>query len=175
MLYKTILRNVSISSTLMGTGDCIAQYLDKSHNSKFNWRRWCHYTLINGFSNGVGLTLWYRFLEWRFPIKKPFSVLKKIALDEVIFAPISISLYIILSNYLKYRPWLHHYSSTFIDIWKTDLLIWPISNSINFKYIPVGYQPIWTSFISLGWNTFISYKTNTLASAPTPPITSGTF
>ena len=99
-------------------------------------------------------------MEWRFPVRKPFSVVKKIMLDEAIFAPISISSYIMLSNYLDNKPKLSNYQNTFLDIWKTDLLVWPLSNSINFKYIPVGYQPIWTSVISLGWNTFISYRTN---------------
>lgn len=166
MLFKTILRNTSISATLMGTGDFIAQYLDKSPESKiishFNFRRWYHYTIMNGISNGVGLTLWYKFLEWRFPIKKSYSIVKKILLDEAIFAPMSISSYIFLSNYLEYRPLFHQYAPIFLDIWKTDLLIWPISNSINFKYIPVGYQPVWTSGVSLGWNIFISYQTNNI-------------
>ena len=167
MLWKVMLRNTTISGSLMGVGDFTAQYLDyqQTHSKKFNiselnFKRWYHYTLMNGFSNGIGLTLWYKFLEWRFPVRKPFSVVKKIMLDEAIFAPISISSYIMLSNYLENKPKWSNYQNTFLDIWKTDLLVWPLSNSINFKYIPVGYQPVWTSVISLGWNIFISYRTN---------------
>ena len=87
---------------------------------------------------------------------------KKMIADQTIYSPISILFYIgVISNQIdsmdEYRKVCNQ---KFFDIWKTDCCVWPAFNYINFSYIPLQYQPIFTSFIDVGWNTYISYKTH---------------
>lgn len=154
MQFKTIL----LASGIMGVGDIISQKIEKR---PVDYKRCAKMAMIGGFTNGVCLTLWYRQIDKVFKHQK-HMVLKKMIADQTIYAPASILFYLgVTSNHIgsmdEYRKIC---DQKFFDIWKADCCVWPVSNYINFSYMHLRYQPIFTSFVDVGWNTYISYKTH---------------
>ena len=153
-----ICKNIMLASGIMGIGDLISQ---KVENKQINLKRTAKMAVIGGFTNGFCLTLWYRQIDRTFKHQN-YMVFKKIIADQTIYAPASILFYLAVTpNQIgsmdEYRKLCNQ---KFFDIWKADCYVWPISNYINFSYMPLRYQPIFTSFVNVGWNTYISYKTH---------------
>ena len=150
---RTYIYNVSIASMLMCISDMTSQIFE---GNGFDVKRNVKMTLLGGFTNGMCLTKWYRFIDVRFK----GQIIPKILADQLIYSPLSISFFLITTN--KDNCSLNGYRSRvnerFIDIWKSDCFVWPVFNLINFKYIPVSKQPIFTSCVDLGWNTYMSYS-----------------
>ncbi|CEM36867.1 unnamed protein product [Vitrella brassicaformis CCMP3155] len=45
-----------------------------------------------------------------------------------------------------------HFAQTYALAW----LIWPLTDSINFRFIPLTYRPLWDSLIDIVWTTILS-------------------
>ena len=43
-----------------------------------------------------------------------------------------------------------------LSIIKHGLIVWPLANFINFKWIPSGYRVLYVNVIGMGWNTYLS-------------------
>ena len=51
-------------------------------------------------------------------------------------------------------------SQEFKHTYITDVLIWSPIQLINFRYLPVLYQPILVNSVSVFWNGYLSYVQN---------------
>lgn len=141
----------------MGIGDIIAQKYD---NNSLDLKRSAKMAVLGGFSNGLCLTYWYRFIDKAF-YRQKHVIIKKIVADQFIYSPLSILFFLgvtskQLGSFDEYRK---RCDNNFSDIWKADCSVWPAANYINFKYVPLYRQPVFSSMIDVGWNSYICYKT----------------
>uniref|UniRef100_A0A915JG59 Mitochondrial inner membrane protein Mpv17 n=1 Tax=Romanomermis culicivorax TaxID=13658 RepID=A0A915JG59_ROMCU len=48
----------------------------------------------------------------------------------------------------------------FLEIFIAGLMIWPLAQCINFRFIPLRHRLIFNQSIALMWNTYLAWKTN---------------
>ncbi|KAJ3143205.1 hypothetical protein HK100_000004 [Physocladia obscura] len=52
---------------------------------------------------------------------------------------------------------LKHLRADFLPTYTTDVLVWTPIQLINFRFIPVHFQPQFVNAFNIGWNAFLSY------------------
>ena len=87
--------------------------------------------------------------------------LKKLAFDQLVFAPCMTAGFFLVMNTLQGNP----LEKAFYDIrtkFKTTMIanwqLWIPANFLNFYFIPIPYQVLWANFVSLGFNVILSSK-----------------
>ena len=48
-------------------------------------------------------------------------------------------------------------SKSYIPGLKANYMVWPLVQSINFKFVPLDLRVLVVNIVSLGWNCFLSY------------------
>lgn len=152
------LSNISFGFSIMSLCDVMVQKIEKKKQIDFN--RTLKIAATGGLLNGIFLTKWYSVLNKYIPKTSKFFLYKRIIADELIYANFSINSYLMINNNFIYNKYKNDFKNKYIDIYKSDLMIWPISNSINFYYIPLKYQVIFSNCTEFIWNTYLSYKLN---------------
>ena len=105
---------------------------------------------------------WYTVLQWAFPGTTVIQIVCRVMLDQAIGSPVVISLVFLAKSILHAEP------STVVDkvqgnlynTWYCGLQYWPVMHFINFKFVPILYQPLYASIASLYWNAVLSYFAN---------------
>lgn len=111
---------------------------------------------------GPALTKWYGILEKYIGSESKTSALKKVAADQLIFAPNFLLIFIVSINTLQMKPWKEtkeNLIKNYPDILKTNYKIWPFVQMINFYLMPLNYQVVFAQIVALFWNTYLSFKT----------------
>lgn len=172
------------SGLLMGSGDVIAQtFVEKTKLKNIDVARTLKFGLI-GFAIGVrlkklrmssyitnryalqgpGLRKWYGILD-RFVVAKTKSrtVLYKVTLDQIVFAPIFLATLIGTIGAMQGRNLTEikkKLRTEYKDILITNYYVWPVVQIANFCLVPLNYQVLLVQFVAVFWNTYLSVKTN---------------
>jgi hypothetical protein len=90
------------------------------------------------------------------------SVLKRVLIDQAVGSPIAITLVftgkaILARSPLSAKDTIQNH---LLDTWAVGLQYWPFMHTINFRFVPLLYQPMYATFASLYWNAVLSYYTN---------------
>lgn len=111
------------------------------------------------------LHYWYRSLDLLFghSMKKMSTVVFKVILDQLIYAPFSIGVFFSVASYSKggnldsmYLNLKEKTEESFIDTWAADCMVWPLVNFVNFRFIPIYMRPTFVGFAQLMWQTYMS-------------------
>ncbi|XP_057668341.1 protein Mpv17-like [Diorhabda carinulata] len=168
-LYSRLLKNNLIlvqsiqSGVFCGTGDVIAQVIaEKKSFSEIDVRRTGCFILLGSGYVGPILSIWYKFLSRKLGDKGKFVVLKKVAADQLLFAPpFQIGLITVI-NSLQGRDFdfiKNQIRQKYTDILLTGYKLWPAVQIINFYFVPLSYQVLVVQSVALFWNAYISWKT----------------
>ena len=83
------------------------------------------------------------------------------ALDQLLYAPCFISVFILGINTLEGKaseaPEMIRKS-----LWSTMVVnwgVWTPAQMVNFYLMPLRYQVLFSNFVALIWNTYLSWKT----------------
>lgn len=88
---------------------------------------------------------------------------KKVALDQIIFAPISTLVFMSASHILEGSTWMiikNELSEKYKNIMVTGYAIWPFVQFINFYAVPLKYQVLVVQSVALFWNAYLCWKLN---------------
>lgn len=120
------------------------------------------------------MTIWFIKMQ---PLQAPMSrnknslqVLKKLCLNEQIFAPCFQIGFMYTMNRLKNKSHgeaMIYIQNNILDLYKSSLCYWPLWNSINFRYIPVNLQPSYAMVGALLWSCYLSYFLNSRSKGST--------
>ncbi|CRK92502.1 CLUMA_CG006041, isoform A [Clunio marinus] len=150
------------ASILMATGDAIAQ-IGVEKKTKFDFQRSSHFLLI-GFFGGLGLRKWYGVLQSRFTSpNKTANTLKKVAVDQLFFAPAFIGALVGSVGLLQGQnpnDITKKLKREFPDILLANYKLWPAVQLLNFYFVPLNYQVVLVQVVAVLWNTYVSFKTN---------------
>lgn len=168
--YKTTLRKFPIAtqavqaSLLMGAGDVIAQHaVEKVPLNSLNLRRTAEFSTLGLFLVGPTLRFWYGRLD-RIVSSKQAAwkvAVKKASLDQLVFAPAFIVLFTSSISFMQgmnVESVVHRLKSEYTTILKTNYIIWPAAQIINFALIPLNYQVLFVQLVAVIWNTYLSLK-----------------
>ncbi|TPX44071.1 hypothetical protein SeLEV6574_g04728 [Synchytrium endobioticum] len=128
---------------------------------------------------GPAYTYWYRFLDrhvvvWmrrglaRHTAARNVSQIGlawrvaavKVALDDLVFEPVYLPTFFAATTLLAGQPPRAAVEQIRAEFWSTyiiDLVLWTPIQLINFRWIPVLYQPVLVNGVNIGWNAFLSY------------------
>ncbi|XP_068628969.1 protein Mpv17 [Battus philenor] len=152
------------TGTLMGAGDYISQvFVEKKSMKNVDLIRTLRFSSIGFFAGGPALRVWYGFLNNYIGSKGKTVALKKVLVDQVIFAP-TFLLFILVTLGVMQGKALENIEkdiqSNYLDILKTNYYVWPFIQIVNFYYIPLQYQVLIVQTVALFWNTYLAWKTN---------------
>ena len=101
---------------------------------------------------------WYGFLLRL----APGSVLKRVIIDQAIGSPLVIAMVFSAKGILRLdlNASKDMITTNLVKTWITGLSYWPFVHAINFRFVPLMYQPTFATFASLYWNAVQSYYAN---------------
>uniref|UniRef100_A0A7G3AF19 Mitochondrial inner membrane protein Mpv17 n=1 Tax=Lutzomyia longipalpis TaxID=7200 RepID=A0A7G3AF19_LUTLO len=160
--YPLLMQSLQ-TGILMASGDVIAQVVvEKTDN--YNYLRTAQFSAIGLFMAGPGLRFWYGILDKHIHGRNvKIKTLKKVALDQLIFAPTFMLAFLGVLGVMKGQalPEIEDkIRADYVDILKTNYCIWPWVQLANFSIIPLNYQVLVVQFVAIFWNTYLSWKTN---------------
>eukprot|EP00752_Nemacystus_decipiens_P008864 g7910.t1 len=162
-----VLCNSIVGYSVFASGDVMAQRLDLTSEAgasaewKWDHKRSLSIGLLGIVQNGFLLRIWYRTLDKFVTPKTDLkSVLKKIACDEVVFAPQLACSYLATSAYIQspgdWNAVSDNVQDKVVTTWQNDLKLWPMANLIGFSVVPRPIRPLYASGVQLVWQCYLS-------------------
>jgi len=158
-------------------GDILSQYITSNIASTqlvINWTRCKTFFLSGTLFVGPYVYLWYqylwkygRWLEARFKISGVRKTIAQLTIDQTFgvafFYPAFFYAYEIFEAICEMRvPSIGAATLAMQDrifnVLIMNYRIWPLSNFINFTFIPVKWRVIFTKFVSVLWNVYFCAK-----------------
>ena len=156
-----LLTNTVITVSLSGTGDALQQYYEKVQKRQKHWNpvRTRH-VCWTGAVIGPMCHFWYRYLEEILPGRTIMPVVKKLFLDQVVFTPVYISVFLVMLGCFEratFGEMMHDLQHKGVVLLKADWIIWPPAQMVNFCLLPVQYRVLYDNTISLGFDCYYSH------------------
>ncbi|GBG79252.1 hypothetical protein CBR_g29303 [Chara braunii] len=125
-------------------------------------------TSFGFFFSGPVLHGWFKLMSHAFPNRDMLSIASKMALGQVVFGPIVVSIFFAVNGALQGDTLNQVINRLHRDLLPTlcaGLFFWPICDAIMFRFIPVHLQPLFNNSASYIWNIYISCVANS-----SPPV-----
>lgn len=106
--------------------------------------------------------MWYRLLAKYVGMKGSLVTVKKVALDQLLFAPFCIAGLMSVLFTIQGQPpkqTINIIKKDYTDILIANYKLWPAVQLVNFYIVPLNYQTLVVQCVALLWNTYISWKT----------------
>ncbi|RHZ79890.1 hypothetical protein Glove_140g153 [Diversispora epigaea] len=87
------------------------------------------------------------------------AVIKRVALDQIMFAPVGIGLFFILIGALEGRNFNgieEKLDEAYLPALKANYTVWPLVQIINFRFLPLKYRVPFVSSIGVLWTCYLS-------------------
>lgn len=170
-IYNKFLRKYPLAvqclqtGLLIGMGDALCQSIvENTPIFDFNSRRALEFFGIGTFVIGPPKVFWLRTLASHITGKNDLLVvIKKVFLDQVIFAPFGLFLFLIslaLIQGKKSSEIKQILTDDFSEILLANYKVWPTIQLVNFYFIPLQHQVLFIQTVAIIWNTYLSWRTH---------------
>ncbi|KAK9318046.1 hypothetical protein V1522DRAFT_396613 [Lipomyces starkeyi] len=115
-----------------------------------------------GFLLSTFLFKWLELLHVWIPITEDsvvVPVLLRVLLDQLIWTPLALSGFFAFISFVEgggTKAVKHKLSTLFIPTLKSNYMVWPAAQIINFRLIPLHFQLPFISTVGLLWNIWLS-------------------
>lgn len=147
------------SAVLTLAGDLICQLaIDRA--PKLDLRRTFVFTFLGLALVGPTLHVWYLYLSKLVAISGASGAIARLILDQFIFSPIFIGVFMSLLVTLEGKPSLvvpklkQEWLSSVLANWQ----LWIPFQFLNFYFVPQKFQVLAANFVALAWNVILSFK-----------------
>ncbi|WVZ54634.1 hypothetical protein U9M48_005401 [Paspalum notatum var. saurae] len=147
------------SAVLTLAGDLICQ-LVIDRVSELDLRRTFVFTFLGLALVGPTLHVWYLYLSKLVTISGASGAIARLILDQIIFSPIFIGVFMSLLVTLEGKPSLvvpklkQEWLSSVVANWQ----LWIPFQFLNFYFVPQKFQVLAANFVALAWNVILSFK-----------------
>ncbi|CAM9862845.1 unnamed protein product [Pylaiella littoralis] len=130
--------------------------------SEIDWGRTTRFALVGAVVVAPALHVWYGVLLRWLPGNAPTTVVKRVALDQLLFAPAFLAAFLstvmlLDGNAAKIENKLRaDYTATVVGNWG----YWIPAQLINFRFVAPVYQVLYANFVGFFWNIYLSYQSN---------------
>lgn len=131
------------SACVSCVGDLTCQVLDDSGAESIDLKRLAIFTGLGGLMVGPTLHTWYSFLHRRIPGDSGFVLAKRLALDQLVFAPIFIPTFMLalLSAEGHAQP-TEHVQRAWWPAVMSNWKLWVPAQAINFTLVPPHFRKL---------------------------------
>ncbi|KAM7206734.1 Mpv17 / PMP22 family domain containing protein [Rhypophila sp. PSN 637] len=157
---RPLLTQAVTTAVLFGVGDVAAQQLvEKKGPKSHDLLRTGRMVLYGGAVFGPAATTWFRILQKRvnFPGSPNKTMLARVALDQGVFAPTFIGIFLSSMAVLEGSSPREKLDKSYRECLTTNYMIWPFVQMVNFKLVPLEHRVLFVNVISLGWNCYLSF------------------
>lgn len=169
MARQPLATNGVLGFAIAGLGDVGCQLLVEKEEH-VNWRRTLDMGTVRAVFLAPLLYLYFPMLAKVVPsaaaaatrLDKVKQVAKRVAVDQLVGSPVSISLTFAANALIKGQPSdtvpriQHHLLPT----WAQGAQYWPFVHGLNFFFVPPAHQAIVAHVASVYWNGVLSYRSN---------------
>ncbi|KAL1956080.1 hypothetical protein VTO42DRAFT_7675 [Malbranchea cinnamomea] len=150
------------SAVLFGAGDVLAQQLvDRVGIENHNYARTARMALYGGAIFGPAATTWYKFMQRNIVLKNPkLTLAARVCCDQVLFTPTHLFLFLSSMSVLEGGDPQEKLRKSFWGAYKTNLMLWPWVQCVNFAFVPLEHRVLVVNVVSLGWNCILSIINN---------------
>ncbi|PVH61355.1 hypothetical protein PAHAL_3G016800 [Panicum hallii] len=147
------------SAVLTLAGDLICQ-LVIDRVPELDLRRTFVFTFLGLALVGPTLHVWYLYLSKLVTISGASGAIARLILDQFIFSPIFIGIFMSLLVTLEGKPSLvvpklkQEWLSSVLANWQ----LWIPFQFLNFYFVPQKFQVLAANFVALAWNVILSFK-----------------
>lgn len=147
------------SAALTLAGDLICQ-LVIDRVPELDLRRTFVFTFLGLALVGPTLHVWYLYLSKLVTISGASGAIARLILDQFIFSPIFIGVFMSLLVTLEGKPSLvvpklkQEWLSSVLANWQ----LWIPFQFLNFYFVPQKFQVLGANFVALAWNVILSFK-----------------
>ncbi|KAG8569693.1 hypothetical protein GDO81_014522 [Engystomops pustulosus] len=153
--------NVTIYGSLFASADVVQQKLSKGPNEPLDWKQTAKVGIVGFCFHANFNFFWLRFIERVFPGSAPKNVIRKVACDQLLAAPITISaFYTGLSLLDGEEDIFKNLREKFLPTYKTGVLCWSVFQTINFSIVPPVIRTAYIGVCAFLWTTFLCYIRN---------------
>merc|ERR1711957_9449 len=160
------------SGMISGSGDLVCQYIDfqnkkiddgKSGEKDFlpDMARTGRFVLLGSVLVAPVVHVWYGMIMRRFPGTSLQAVFKRTATDQFFFAPMFLPTFMLNLMILEGRPLSEILEKLKNDMPETLLANWALwipAMFLNFRFIPIKWQVLFSNFVGFVWNIYLSWK-----------------
>ncbi|KAF0690267.1 Aste57867_18341 [Aphanomyces stellatus] len=161
---RPLLTKTLTSAAIAGVGDVVSQLVIESAGS-LDFRRLVIFTAVGGVYIAPILHVSYGMLNRLFAGASTKAILQRVAVDQFLLTPAFFVTYFALMQTLS--P-----DETTIDEklrrewWPTvqsNWIVWVPAQWLNFRYVALPYQVLFSNVVSLFWNAYMSFVTHRAA------------
>lgn len=129
---------------------------------RIDWKRSLNFTLLNTVFMSTSAHYWYGFLSTRIVGDTILAAVKRVAFDQLVFAPFIISL-LFSGNMILKGDGDQIVGKLTEDLPKTmvyNWFVWIPAQIINFRFVPPQLRVLCANFVGFFWNIYLSSATN---------------
>ncbi|KAF4125199.1 hypothetical protein GMORB2_4038 [Geosmithia morbida] len=163
-----LLTQAVTTSALFATGDVTAQQVvDRRGLAKHDFTRTGRMALYGGVVFGPIATTWFGFLARRIvvPRSRHLETAARVVVDQSVFAPTMIGVFLSSMAVMEGNSPQKKLESTWWSALKTNWLVWPAVQTINFAFLPLQHRVLFANVVSIGWNSYLSFVNGREAAA----------
>ncbi|XP_051515674.1 peroxisomal membrane protein 2 [Myxocyprinus asiaticus] len=163
--YPIITKSVT-SGILSASGNLLSQALESSKNNKENSPRKkvnvlgpVHFAIYGLVITGPVSHYFYQLLEVLMPTTVPYSLIKRLLLERLIFAPAFLLLFYGVMNALegkKLEDLQNKLKTSYWPAMKMNWKVWTPFQFININYIPVQFRVLFANLVALFWYAYLA-------------------
>lgn len=157
--------------TIAAIGDVNCQVFLEP-DQPFSVKRVAIFSLLSGVFISPILHGWYRFLTRAVPGTANSAIVKRLALDQLVFAPCCLPVF--FTALLTLEGNADKVPEKLAQEWwpavKTNWWVWVPAQLINFRFVPGNLQVLFSNVMGLFWNSYLSYISHTDAHVALEPV-----
>ncbi|KAL4157784.1 hypothetical protein PRNP1_003568 [Phytophthora ramorum] len=160
LLEKHPLRTKIVTGGIIaGLGDVGCQVVLEGKATHVDVKRTAIFTLLGGILISPVLHVWYGLLGSKLPGVSASAVVKRLALDQLAFAPTFLPIF--LSSVLALEGNAQKIPDKLRADWwsvtKANWSVWVPAQILNFRFVPGSMQVLFSNVVGLLWNAYLSY------------------
>ena len=146
---------------MLGDGACQI-FIEGSGLAGYSFERAVQIGAMGFILLGPVLHYWYGFLGRIFPRNDVLTIVKRLAVDQLLFAPVavasSLSFLAAAQGQASDIPRRLHEQvpGAVLNNWK----LWPAAQALNFALVPIPHQVLFANGVSVFWNGYLSWSAN---------------
>lgn len=162
--YPILTKSIS-SSVLSALGNLLSQALEfqKKKGKQLDLQGPLRFAVYGLVITGPVSHYFYQLLEVLFPASTPYSTLKRLLLERLIFAPAFLLLFFTVMNSLEGKGFADLQEKLKNRFWpalKMNWKVWTPFQFININYIPVQFRVLFANMVALFWNAYLTSVRN---------------